>query len=67
MVLIARGVSNELNTAQQVVRVRDRAIAAVSNGIVITDPRQPGNPIVYCNPAFETITGYSSQEAIGRN
>jgi hypothetical protein len=30
-----------------------RAVAASSNGIVITDPRLPDNPIVYVNPAFE--------------
>jgi len=28
----------------------ERAIAATSNGIVITDPRQPDNPIIFCNP-----------------
>ncbi|MEC4817474.1 MAG: methyl-accepting chemotaxis protein, partial [Scytonema sp. PMC 1069.18] len=50
-----------------VLRVRDRAISATNNAIVITDPRQPDNPIIFCNPAFETITGYSSQEVLGRN
>ncbi|HVY72043.1 MAG TPA: PAS domain S-box protein, partial [Verrucomicrobiae bacterium] len=36
-------------------------------GIVITDPTQSDNPIIYCNPAFERITGYSSAEVVGRN
>jgi PAS domain S-box-containing protein len=48
-------------------RLLDRAVAASSNGIVITDPRLPDNPIVYVNPAFEKTTGYSMEEVIGRN
>jgi PAS domain S-box-containing protein len=58
---------HELNAAQEVLRVRDRAITAASNAIVITDPRQEDNPIIFCNPAFETMTGYSAQEVLGRN
>ncbi|MEI2583809.1 MHYT domain-containing protein [Scytonema sp. PRP1] len=58
---------HELNTAQEVLRVRDRAIAAASNAILITDPRQPDNPIIFCNAAFETITGYLPEEVLGRN
>lgn len=44
-----------------------RAIASSSNGIILTDAKQPDNPIIYVNPAFETITGYAASEAIGRN
>jgi methyl-accepting chemotaxis protein PixJ len=57
----------ELQQAQEVLKLRDRAISDASNAIVITDPRQPDNPIIFCNPAFESITGYSQQEVIGRN
>jgi len=57
----------ELNAAQSVLQMRDRAIAAASNGIVITDPRLADNPIIFCNPAFETITGYSQQETLGHS
>ena len=48
-------------------RLLDRAVAASSNGIVITDPRLPDNPIVYVNPAFERTTGYAMGEVLGRN
>ena len=48
-------------------RLRDRAIAASSNGVIITDPNQPDNPIIYVNPRFEQITGYPAEEAIGLN
>ncbi|WP_017316340.1 MHYT domain-containing protein [Mastigocladopsis repens] len=58
---------HQLSAAQEALRVRDRAIAAVSSAIVMTDPRQLDNPIIFCNPAFETITGYTPQEALGRN
>lgn len=53
--------------AEAALRLRDRAIRAVTQGIVITDPRQPGNPIVYVNPGFEAMTGYSAAEVAGRN
>ena len=48
-------------------RLLGRAVAASSNGIVITDPKVPDNPIVYVNPAFEEISGYSADEVLGHN
>ena len=48
-------------------RVLGRAVEATRNGVLITDPSRPDNPIVYANPAFERITGYAPGEAIGRN
>jgi two-component system, NtrC family, sensor kinase len=45
----------------------NRAMAATSSGIVIADASQPDNPIIYCNPAFEKLTGYSQEEIIGQN
>jgi PAS domain S-box-containing protein len=35
--------------------------------MTVTDPRQPDNPIVFANGAFFDLTGYSSEEVIGRN
>ena len=48
-------------------RLRERAVAAARNGILITDPSLPDNPIIYANPGFERITGYSAEEVLGRN
>ena len=48
-------------------RTRDRAILSSINGIVITDAALPDQPIIYVNPAFERLTGYSAEEASGRN
>lgn len=35
--------------------------------MAISDPTLPDNPIVYVNPAFETLTGYTREEVLGRN
>lgn len=43
------------------------ALDASIPGIIITDSQQPDNPIIYCNAAFEKMTGYSRQEIIGHN
>jgi PAS domain S-box-containing protein len=48
-------------------RLRDRAMAASSNGIIISDARQPDRPLIYVNSAFERMTGYSAAEVIGQN
>src|ERR671910_2800358 len=53
--------------SEEMRRLLDRAVAASSNGIVITDPRMPDDPIVYVNPAFERISGYPVEEALGHN
>ena len=37
------------------------------NGVTLSDPDQPDNPIVYANQAFERITGYGQAEIVGRN
>jgi two-component system, NtrC family, sensor kinase len=55
------------NLIEEVFRLYDRALAATSNGIAIADATQPDNPIIYCNPAFEKITGYDRSEILGRN
>ena len=39
----------------------------LSISLVLTDPHQPDNPIVYVNDAFERTTGYAREAAVGRN
>ncbi|MGN6279253.1 MAG: histidine kinase famiy protein [Sphingomonas sp.] len=61
-------------------RIRDRAepadasadifFAAVKTTrmpMIVTDPNQPDNPIVFCNAAFEYMTGYTQEEIMGSN
>ncbi|MBD1849192.1 EAL domain-containing protein [Leptolyngbya sp. FACHB-711] len=42
-----------------------QAIASITTSVMITDPNQPGNPVVFVNPAFTALTGYSSEEVLG--
>lgn len=35
--------------------------------MLVTDPRQPDNPIVFANRAFLDLTGYAEEEVLGRN
>ncbi|AFY42693.1 PAS domain S-box protein [Nostoc sp. PCC 7107] len=57
----------DLKLVEETLRLRERALAAASDGIIIADARLPNQPIIYVNPAFELITGYSSAEIIGYN
>lgn len=47
--------------------LHDKAIEATRCGVTIADARRPGLPIIYCNPAFEALTGYSYNEVVGHN
>ena len=40
---------------------------ALNAGVVISDARLPDMPIVYVNPMFETMSGYTAAEVMGRN
>ena len=49
--------------ADEAIGLRNRAIESSLDAIVITSCLKPGQPVVYVNPAFERITGFSFDEA----
>src|SRR5690606_24917575 len=63
---ISRDITDRI-LAEKELQLRDRAIQAVSQGIVIVDPHQPDMPIIYASPGVERITGYAPQEVLGKN
>ncbi len=44
-----------------------RAVDEAPIGITISDPSLPDNPMVYINEAYEELTGYDADLALGRN
>ncbi|MGB8478987.1 MAG: EAL domain-containing protein [Acidobacteriaceae bacterium] len=55
-----------IQTGQQALRLYKSAMDVSTHGILIA-AAEKDLPICYVNPAFERITGYSAEEAIGRN
>ncbi|SKB59095.1 sensor histidine kinase [Maribacter arcticus] len=43
------------------------ALQSANNGIIITDALQEDNPIIYYNKAFQSLTGYTEEEILGKN
>ena len=52
---------------QEAMPLLERLLTTAAIGVVITDMRAPDNPLVYVNPEFERLSGYSAAQAIGRN
>ncbi len=52
---------------EALVRLKDRALSATAEGVVIADARQKAQPIIYANKAFEQLTGYPLDFVVGRN
>ncbi len=48
-------------------RLQAAAMDSTLGFIVIADARAPDLPLIYTNEAFYRVTGYSAEEAIGRN
>jgi sigma-B regulation protein RsbU (phosphoserine phosphatase) len=57
---------NEYRWTEQLA-LKDRALAAASEGITISDARLPDNPLIYANSGFEKLTGYPVESIIGKN
>ncbi len=45
----------------------DKTLSSLTDGVCIVDAKQPKHPILYVNPAFEVMSGYSLQEIIGED
>lgn len=52
---------------QEMLSLYKAAMDASRNGILICDAVPPERPIQYANPAFEQMTGYSAEEALGQS
>lgn len=66
LLVVVRDIT-ESKALQDKLYVRNRALKAAGNGIIIADAQQLDNPIIYSNEAFTQITGYTRSEAHGRN
>ncbi|MCJ7465929.1 MAG: PAS domain S-box protein [Maribacter sp.] len=66
--VISSGIDvTETKLAKQRLDIRNRALEAAGNGIIIVDAQHPDLPIIYCNKAFSHITGYKQSEVLGKN
>jgi len=63
---VARDVTERVAREAELSR-KTQAMDAAPIGIILTDPTDEDNPIVYANEAFAEITGYDESEIIGRN
>ncbi|ATW87261.1 PAS domain S-box-containing protein [Halohasta litchfieldiae] len=57
----------ERKEREQELAVKDQAIEQAPVGVTMTDPAQEDNPLVYANPAFTDLIGYSESEITGWN
>lgn len=63
---IIRNITEGKRKEEQLALIRE-ALESSNNGIVIADATMPDIPIIYVNRAFEEITGYKSEEVVGKN
>jgi PAS domain S-box-containing protein len=66
--LRAREAAQAAATAAQVqADLRDRAVLATGMSFTVADAQADDMPLLWANPAFTATTGYSFEEAVGRN
>jgi diguanylate cyclase (GGDEF)-like protein/PAS domain S-box-containing protein len=44
-----------------------RLVETSPEGVVLVDAQNPERPVIYANPGFEALTGYSAAELVGHN
>ncbi len=62
-----RAYIRRFRTAMEELQLNRRIFRSVTSGISIASATHPDLPLVYVNPAFEVMTGYSFEEVQGNN
>ncbi|MGB3403007.1 MAG: PAS domain S-box protein [Microcoleaceae cyanobacterium] len=66
--IIATGVDiTQRKQSEEMLHLLEQAISQSPSGIVVTSGAESDYAMLYCNPAFEKITGYSQAEILGCN
>ncbi|TVT31803.1 EAL domain-containing protein [Marinobacter vinifirmus] len=55
----------ERHEAQEAQRILQRSLESSDNAVVVVDVRSQDLPVVFANPAFSEMTGYTREEVIG--
>ena len=63
---IVRDVTDE-RAAQETSELYERALACSHNAVFITNAKNPSQPIVYVNQAFQKVTGIPFHKALGQS
>lgn len=58
---------HEAETATEMLRVQSLAIESMSQGMLILDPHHLGMPVIYANPRYAELTGYTTEELTGQD
>lgn len=53
--------------AARLLDLQGRKLPDWTQGLVITDPTIPDNPIIYASGGFAALTGYRVEDIVGRN
>jgi PAS domain S-box-containing protein len=56
-----------LNKDYDIARIRELALRAIRQSVLIADADADGVPIIFANKAFTDLTGYTADEVIGRS
>lgn len=62
-----RAFARRYHSALEELSLNRRIFRSVTSGISVANARLPNMPLVYVNPAFEVMTGYSLEEVQGHN
>jgi PAS domain S-box-containing protein len=61
-----RNGADKLHRSDEQLRILTKAIESTTEGVFILDAQKANYPVIYANPSFRTMTGYTDREILGR-